>query len=155
MAVEIERKYLVIHEKLPALEKGELIVQSYVPTLNNSTVRIRLYGTTAFITLKGPSQGISRPEFEYPIPASDAHEMLTLLCAPGAIEKHRYKVLHDGMIWEIDVFEGSNKGLILAEIELNSETQQYKLPDWIGADVSADIRYSNQSLMKSPWPAWK
>jgi len=155
MAVEIERKYLVIHDKLPPLEKGELIVQSYIPTLNNSTVRVRLYGTTAFLTLKGPTQGISRAEFEYPIPASDAHEMLTQVCAPGAIEKHRYKVLNDGMVWEIDVFEGLNKGLILAEIELETETQAYTIPDWIGADVSADIRYSNQSLMKSPWPSWK
>ena len=80
--------------------------------------------------------------------------MLTSLCAPGAIEKHRYKLLHDGMIWEVDVFMGSNKGLILAEIELSSETQSFTLPNWIGAEVSADIRYSNQALMRSPWPKW-
>lgn len=155
MAVEIERKYLVIHDKLPSLEKGELIFQSYIPTANHSTVRIRLCGTQAFLTLKGPMQGISRAEFEYPIPSTDAHEMLTRLCAPGTIEKHRYQVLHDGMVWEIDVFAGANKGLIIAEIELDSETQVFTLPDWIGAEVSADIRYSNQALMKSPWPKWK
>jgi len=154
MAVEIERKYLVVHDQLPPLKKGELIFQSYIPTANNSTVRIRLCGTQAYLTLKGPTHGISRAEFEYPIPATDAHEMLTRLCAPGAIEKHRYKVLHDGMVWEIDVFEGVNKGLIIAEIELSSETQRFTLPPWIGAEVSADSRYSNQALMKSPWPKW-
>jgi CYTH domain-containing protein len=155
MAIEIERKYLVIRDKLPPLNKGELIFQSYIPTANHSTVRIRLCGAAAFLTLKGPTHGISRAEFEYPIPATDAHEMLTRLCAPGAIEKHRYQILHDGMVWEIDVFAGANEGLILAEIELNSETQTFTLPNWIGAEVSSDIRYSNQALMKSPWPKWK
>ena len=89
MAVEIERKYLVIPEKLPPLHNGELIFQSYVPTANKSTVRIRLCGSDAFLTLKGPTQGISRAEFEYPIPPADAHDMLTSLCSPGTIEKTR------------------------------------------------------------------
>lgn len=155
MAVEIERKYLVIQDKLPPLHDGELIFQSYVPTTNSSTVRVRLCGAAAFLTLKGPTHGISRAEFEYPIPPADAHDMLTRLCSPGAIEKTRYKVLNDGMIWEIDVFAGVNKGLILAEIELESETQPFKLPEWIGAEVSADLRYSNQSLMKTPWSKWR
>lgn len=155
MAVEIERKYLVIPEKLPPLHNGELIFQSYVPTSNKSTVRIRLCGSDAFLTLKGPTQGISRAEFEYPIPPADAHDMLTSLCSPGTIEKTRYKVLNDGMVWEIDVFAGINHGLVLAEIELESETQAFRLPGWIGAEVSADLRYSNQSLMKAPWPTWR
>lgn len=155
MAVEIERKYLVIPEKLPALHDGELIFQSYVPTANSSTVRVRLCGSNAFLTLKGPTHGISRAEFEYPIPPADAHEMLTRLCSPGAIEKSRYKVLNDGMVWEIDVFAGVNKGLIIAEIELESETQAFKLPNWIGAEVSADMRYSNLALMKTPWSTWR
>lgn len=155
MAVEIERKYLVIPEKLPPLHDGELIFQSYVPTSNSSTVRVRLCGASAFLTLKGPTHGISRAEFEYPIPAADAHDMLTSLCSPGTIEKTRYKVLNDGMVWEIDVFAGVNKGLILAEIELESETQVFKRPAWIGAEVSADLRYSNQALMKTPWSTWR
>jgi len=155
MAVEIERKYLVIPEKLPPLHDGELIFQSYVPTTNSSTVRVRLCGANAFLTLKGPTHGISRAEFEYPIPAADAHDMLTRLCSPGAIEKTRYKVLNDGMVWEIDVFAGGNEGLILAEIELESETQAFKLPDWIGAEVSAELRYSNLALMKTPWSTWR
>lgn len=155
MAVEIERKFLVLKEKLPPLHNGELIFQSYVPTSNNSTVRVRLCGATAFLTLKGPTHGISRAEFEYPIPAVDAHEMLTRLCSPGAIEKTRYKVLNDGMIWEIDVFAGVNSGLIVAEIELESETQQFKRPEWVGAEVSADMRYSNQALMSTPWSTWR
>lgn len=154
MAVEIERKYLVIKDRLPELSNGERIVQSYIPTTNHSTVRIRLSGASAFLTLKGPTHGISRAEFEYPIPATDAHEMLTRLCAPGVIEKQRYKILHDGMVWELDVFEGINKGLILAEIELISETQAFTLPDWVGAEVSADLRFSNRALMDSPWPEW-
>lgn len=155
MAVEIERKYLVIPEKLPPLHSGELMLQSYLPTVNKSTVRIRLCGTRAFLTLKGPTQGISRAEFEYPIPPADAHDMLTSLCSPGVIEKTRYKVLHDGMIWEIDVFAGINQGLIVAEIELESESQAFTLPVWAGAEVSADLRYSNLSLMKAPWPTWR
>lgn len=155
MAVEIERKFLVIKEKLPYLHDGELILQSYVPTSNNSTVRVRLCGDTAFLTLKGPTHGISRAEFEYPIPAADAHDMLTRLCSPGAIEKTRYQVLNDGMIWEIDVFAGVNTGLIVAEIELESETQQFKPPEWVGAEVSADMRYSNQALMMTPWSTWR
>lgn len=155
MAVEIERKFLVIPEKLPPLHAGELIFQSYVPTSNSSTVRVRLCGANAFLTLKGPTRGISRAEFEYPIPAGDAHDMLTSLCSPGTIEKTRYKVLNDGMVWEIDVFAGVNKGLIIAEIELESETQAFKRPEWIGAEVSADIRYSNQALMKAPWSTWQ
>ena len=155
MAVEIERKYLVIPEKLPPLHDGELIFQSYVPTANSSTVRVRLCGANAFLTLKGPTHGISRAEFEYSIPAADAHDMLTRLCAPGAIEKTRYKVLNDGMVWEIDVFAGVNHGLIIAELELDSETQAFKLPEWAGAEVSADLRYSNQALMTTPWSTWR
>lgn len=155
MAVEIERKYLVIPEKLPSLHDGELILQSYVPTKNDSTVRVRLCGASAFVTLKGPMQGISRAEFEYPIPPADAHDMLTSLCSPGAIEKTRYKVLNNGMVWEIDVFAGTNNGLILAEIELESEAQAFNLPDWAGAEVSTDLRYSNQALMQTPWSTWQ
>ncbi|MCB1649560.1 MAG: CYTH domain-containing protein [Pseudomonadales bacterium] len=154
MAIEIERKYLVIADRLPPLHNGERIVQAYIPTANRSTVRVRLCDARAYLTLKGPSQGISRAEFEYHIPLADAQDILAGLCGPERIEKTRYDLMYQGMHWEVDVFEGANAGLILAEIELPSETTPYELPGWVGADVSADLRYSNQALMSAPWPQW-
>lgn len=154
MAIEIEHKYLVIPARLPPLEQGQRIVQGYIPTANRSTVRIRLCDTQAYLTLKGPSQGISRAEFEYAIPMADAEHMLAQLCGPEVIVKTRYPLWHAGMLWELDVFAGANTGLILAEIELPTEDTEFALPDWAGAQVSSDLRYSNQALMHTPWPSW-
>lgn len=154
MAIEIERKFLVIAERLPRLQHGERIVQAYIPTANRSTVRVRLCDARAYLTLKGPIEGISRSEFEYHIPLEDAQQILAELCAPQRIEKTRYNLMHRGKVWEVDVFEGANKGLILAEIELPSETTDFELPTWVGTEVSADLRYSNQALMQAPWPQW-
>lgn len=153
MAIEIERKFLVRRENLPALPAGDSIRQGYIPTLNRTTVRVRLRGSQAFLTLKGPATGISRSEFEYPIPVADAAAIMDQLCE-NAIEKTRYEILHDGMIWELDIFGGSNTGLIVAEIELASESQRFTLPAWVGEEVSDDLRYSNLALAQNPFTAW-
>lgn len=155
MGIEIERKFLVHADRLPVLPPGERIVQGYVPALNRVTVRVRLRGNRAWLTLKGPTTGISRSEFEYEIPVADAEAMLAELCQAGVIEKTRHEILHAGQRWELDVFAGANAGLLLAELELPSEDEPFALPDWVGEDVSSDLRYSNQALMQTPWTTWQ
>lgn len=154
MAIEIERKFLVHRDRLPPLGVGTRICQAYIPTLNRVTVRVRLSGTQAFITLKGPSVGVSRSEFEYEIPPADAQQMIEQLCSGGAIDKVRHEILHAGMLWELDIFSGDNSGLIVAEIELTDEAQQFALPEWIDCEVSADPRYSNSALVQNPFSRW-
>lgn len=154
MAIEIERKFLVHRDRLPPLCAGTRICQAYIPTTNRTTVRIRLSGDTAFITLKGPSVGVRRSEFEYPIPSLDARQMIDELCSGGAIVKVRHELMHAGMLWEVDIFEGENAGLIVAEIELVEEAQSFALPDWIDCEVSSDPRYSNLALMLNPYCRW-
>lgn len=135
-------------------------MQGYIRTLNRTTVRVRLRGDEAYLTLKGPSIGISRSEYEYSIPVADAREILEQLCDSGTneqketIEKTRYEILHDGMIWELDIFAGRNIGLIVAEIELSNENQSFSLPSWIGEEVSTDPRYSNLALIQNPFTTW-
>ena len=150
MAVEIERKFLVKndHWRLSA-DKGKNYRQAYL-SRGNATVRIRTAGEKGFITIKGKTQGISRPEFEYEIPFVDAEELFSL-CTGMIITKKRFLVLHEGHQWEIDVFEGANEGLVLAEIELKSENEKFAIPDWAGAEVSNDNSYSNSSLSEIPW----
>lgn len=154
MAVEIERKFLI---KNKAWKKqasaGIQIVQGYLNTDKERTVRVRIYGEQGFLTIKGKSVGISRLEFEYPIPKEEALEMMAL-CETPAIEKFRFLVKLDGLIWEIDEFYGANEGLLLAEVELESETQSVSLPDWLGIEVSGDARYFNSSLAQNPFSTW-
>ncbi len=154
MAVEIERKFLVRQDRLPALPAGTRLCQGYIPTLNRTTVRIRLSGPRAFLTLKGPSTGLSRSEFEYEIPAQDAQQMIDQLCTGGTVDKMRYEIEHAGMVWELDIFAGENSGLIVAEIELQHEDQPFAKPDWIAEEVSADPRYSNFALLQTPFSRW-
>lgn len=154
MALEIERKFLVHRDRLPVLPAGETIIQGYIPALNRITVRVRIRAERAWLTLKGASTGISRSEFEYEIPLSDARAMLAELCQAGVIEKTRYEIQHAGLRWELDIFAGANAGLLLAELELTHEDQSFEKPDWVAADVSADPRYSNQALLHSPWSWW-
>ncbi|MEK7258366.1 MAG: CYTH domain-containing protein [Pseudomonadota bacterium] len=154
MAVEIERKFLVHQERLPTLPEGTRLCQGYIPTLNRTTVRVRLSGTRAYLTLKGPSNGLSRTEFEYEIPALDAQQMIDQLCAGGTVDKMRYEIEHEGMLWELDIFSGENSGLVVAEIELLHEDQPFIRPDWIGEEVSTDPRYSNLALLQNPYLRW-
>mgnify|MGYP005849342259 CR=1 FL=1 len=155
MPTEIERKFLVKGEAWRSLSPtGTVYRQGYIPTQNRTTVRVRLVGEQGYITLKGLSKGISRAEYEYPIPAQDAREMLNTFCDRPLIEKTRYKLEFAGLIWEVDEFAGENQGLILAEVELTDENQIVELPDWIGKDVSDDPRYYNANLVQHPYSQW-
>lgn len=154
MAIEIERKFLVARDKLPSLIDGTLIRQAYIPTANGTTVRIRLAGELALLGIKTAAVNFTRQEYEYPIPVSDAREMLDQVCSDKLIEKHRYLIEHGGLTWEIDVFHGSNEGLIVAEVELESEQQNIELPDWVLEEVTCFSQYSNNSLATSPYCTW-
>ncbi|GFO67585.1 CYTH domain-containing protein [Geomonas limicola] len=154
MAQEIERKFLVKDDSWrAAADQGTAYRQGYLSTERGRVVRVRVKGTQGVLTIKGERQGISAPEFEYPIPLADA-EKLFKLCLRPLIEKVRYEVPHAGLTWEIDVFSGENEGLVLAEVELDSEDQQVELPSWAGPEVSDDGRYSNASLVSSPYRNW-
>lgn len=153
MPVEIERKFLVNGDQWRSLAVGTRYCQGYLATGEN-TVRVRVVGEQGYLTIKGPSVGLSRPEYEYEIPIEDALEMLHSLCKPPLIEKIRYKVEFDGLVWEIDEFEGENQGLILAEVELSDVNQTITFPDWIGAEISNDPRYYNANLAKHPFNQW-
>jgi adenylate cyclase len=154
MGIEIERKFLINIEKLPKLTNGYTIKQGYIPTRDFTTVRIRIQDKEAFLTIKGKSQGASRLEFEYPIPLSDAESMLESLCTTSLIDKTRYILVHKGHTWEVDVFEGLNKGLILAEIELSSEDEAFELPEWVREEVTHDVRCFNSQLIENPYLRW-
>jgi len=152
MGVEIERKYLVKKEKLNLPEQGKKLVQGYLWSDSNKSLRIRIADTQAFLTIKSGNDILKRAEFEYEIPLHDAEELLQMCDAK--IEKTRYLIPQDHHSWEIDVFEGANQGLIVAEVELSSENEEIKLPEWIDKEVSQDSRYLNVSLIKNPFTKW-
>ncbi len=154
MAKEIERKFLVTSDDWRAGAKGVSYMQGYIATKGDATVRVRVAGDKGFITVKGPSEGIVRDEFEYEIPKKDAEKMLETLC-DSKVEKTRYKIKHDGLVWEVDEFAGANKGLVIAEVELPDEKHHVDPPSWAGADVSEDPRYTNAALAKNPYSQWK
>jgi len=155
MPKEIERKFLVDAEKLPALHDPHYIRQGYIPGSVTATVRIRISNSNAFLTIKGRATGLTRSEFEYPIPLPDAQQMLEELCNSTVIIKKRYLIPYEGHTWEVDVFEGNNKGLIVAEIELSDENETFSKPDWITEEVSYDPRYRNSNLISYPYSSWK
>lgn len=154
MSFERERKFLVKRELIPEPEKSTPIIQAYLSTHPKRTVRIRLAGDQAFLTIKGCMTGISRPEFEYPIPAADAKELLAL-AVHKPVEKIRREIHVAGKKWEIDFFEGANKGLVLAEIELGSEDEDFELPVWADKEVTGDWRYHNSQLAIRPYSEWR
>ena len=155
MAKEIERKFLVTADSWRSNAVAQSYCQGYIATaIQGQSVRVRLVGDQGYLTIKGPVSGISRAEFEYSIPATDAREMLDTLCAQPLIEKIRYRLPADGVVWEIDEFKGENAGLVIAEIELASESQSVVLPDWIGAEVSGQAKYYNASLVSNPYSKW-
>jgi len=153
MGTEIERKFLLRTFDYPK-NNGVAYRQGYLPTEKGTTVRIRTCGGVGFITIKGATVGLSRKEYEYPIPLADANEMLSSLCVGHIVEKVRYRVRQDGAIWEVDEFQGENKGLVVAEVELSSADQRVILPDWVGEDVSSDPRYTNLALSQTPYRYW-
>jgi CYTH domain-containing protein len=154
MATEIERKFLVTGTDWQQGHQGTLYRQGYLCTDKKRTVRVRVAGEQGFLTVKGKTRGISRLEFEYPIPVADADAMLNTLCEGTIIEKIRYRIPHKGHLWEVDIFLGANKGLILAEIELVSERQAFDKPVWIGREVSGDCRFYNSFLSRNPYACW-
>ncbi|MBL4704970.1 MAG: CYTH domain-containing protein [Flavobacteriales bacterium] len=154
MGIEIERKFLLANSNWKQLaDGGTAIKQGYLSSDINKTIRIRIYGGKGFITIKGKTIGISRPEFEYEIPLKDALQLIKL-CEKPFIEKIRYLVHLNGNIWEIDVFEGANEGLIVAEIELPEENLKIIVPDWIGIEVSDQVKYFNSNLIRHPYREW-
>lgn len=154
MGQEIERKFLITGQGWRAIATSTLYRQGYLPTQDQRTVRIRIAGDQGYLTLKGPAVGIVRPEFEYPIPLADAAAMLEQFCEPPLIEKIRHRVCVGELIWEVDEFLGANAGLIVAEVELPAADYPLPLPDWVGAEVTADPRYLNANLAKTPFCQW-
>ncbi len=156
MAKEIERKFLVKHDGWRQhAAPGVFMSQGYLSGSQHSSVRVRVSGDQAFLNIKSATLGISRKEYEYAIPVTDAREMLRSLCEQPLIEKTRYHVAHGDHTWEVDVFGGDNAGLVVAEIELAHEDETFALPDWAGAEVSHDVRYYNVCLVKNPYKLWK
>jgi CYTH domain-containing protein len=153
MAEEIERKFLVEGDEWRTLGHGEVVRQGYLSTVKERTVRIRMVAEQAWITIKGLTVGATRSEFEYPIPLGDAAQMLEL-CEQPIIEKTRHVVEAGGLRWEIDEFAGVNRGLIVAEVELDDPDQPIELPDWIGVEVTDDPRYYNANLIAHPYSVW-
>ena len=154
MAQEIERKFLIIGEEWRELAKGTAYRQGYLSTVKERTVRVRTIDDQGFLTIKGITVGATRVEYEYEIPANEANEMLDNLCEQPIIEKNRFKVPLDGLIWEIDEFGGVNAGLIVAEVELEKEDQEFKNPEGTGEEVSDDPRYFNSNLIANPFTTW-
>lgn len=155
MAQEIERKFLVTDLSWRQSAEGKLYRQGYLPTRNLTTVRVRVAGDRGYLTIKGPTNGVSRLEFEYDIPLADAEDMLDNLCEPPLVEKRRYRIDVGDHLWEVDEFLGENAGLVLAEVELTSEDESFDLPAWAGEEVSHDARYYNANLAKNPYRTWE
>jgi CYTH domain-containing protein len=153
MAVEIERRFLV--ESLPALDPGagREITQGYLRADERASVRVRLADDEAWLTVKGALQGLSRSEFEYPVPAEDAREMLELAVG-HTIRKRRFTLHEHGRLWELDVFDAPNDGLVIAEVELPSEEAELVLPSWVGREISGERRYLNANLSSRPYEHW-
>ena len=156
MATEIERKFLVTDDSWrDSVTKSSFYRQGYLANSEGASVRVRVADDKGYLNIKSMTLGVSRHEFEYVIPVIDAEEMLNDLCVGPKIEKTRYFVDHGGHTWEVDVFEGDNDGLVVAEIELGSEDEAFERPPWAGEEVSHETRYYNVCLVKHPYKDWK
>lgn len=155
MAQEIERKFLVAGDFKSSIEKQTRITQGYLSSVPERTVRVRVKGDKGFITIKGigNQSGASRYEWEKEIPVSEVNELLNI-CEPGVIDKTRYLVKFGGLAFEVDEFYGDNEGLTIAEVELESEDQLFDKPEWLGEEVTGDVKYYNSMLMKNPYKNW-
>jgi len=154
MAWEIERKFLVKGDEWRKLGEGVLYRQGYISAAVRSIVRARTVGEKGFICVKSLVNDISRREFEYEIPLADANEILDTVCMKPVIEKHRYTIRQNELIWEVDEFHGENEGLIVAEVELKDENQAIARPTWVGDEVSGDPKYLNANRVKHPFNQW-
>ena len=158
MGVEIERKFLVKDDSWRShAESSSLIRQGYMQNDAHATVRVRLIDDNAYLTLKAPrsASGVSRLEYESPIPAQDAAGLLAAICTPPLVEKRRYYIpAGNCLTWEIDEFFGDNAGLIVAELELPAEDAEVPRPSWLGDEVTGDVRYYNSHIAKHPYSTW-
>ena len=153
MAIEIERKFLLRSDEWRNGSVAHAITQGYLAREPHRTVRVRLRDDEAWMTVKGPSTGISRTEVEFPLETTIARELLGL-CLEGLIKKTRHELWYEGMLWEIDEFHGANEGLVVAEVELPDEAHDFAKPEWLGPEISADLRFSNSMLARNPWILW-
>lgn len=155
MAQEIERKFLIKGDFKSEVFAQSRIVQGYISSARGRTVRVRICDGKGFLTIKGASNasGTSRYEWEKELPLSEAEELMKL-CEPGIIDKTRYLVRSGNHVLEIDEFYGENEGLVVAEVELQSEDESFVKPEFIGEEVTGDIRYYNSQLMKKPYTTW-
>ena len=154
MPLEIERKFLVRTGAWQPSDDGQPMAQGYVVTGPPVSVRVRVAGDRGFLTLKKDRGEGIRTEFEYEIPLDEAEQMLSELCTGRVVEKTRYRQLHEGHLWEVDVFHGANAGLTVAEIELDRLDSAFTRPPWLGEEVTADRRYLNSCLAMRPYTTW-
>ncbi|RDV40027.1 CYTH domain-containing protein [Bradymonadaceae bacterium TMQ3] len=155
MGIEIERKFLVCDASWRThIKQSQPMAQGYLAASPGTTVRVRVAGAEAFLTLKGPVKELARAEFEYAIPVEEAREMLALFCEGHRLEKIRHEVEVGEHLWEIDEFTGENQGLIVAEVELASADEVFVRPRWLGAEVSGMPRYYNSQLVVRPFACW-
>ncbi len=155
MAVEIERKFLVINDNWRAqVESESTLKQGYLTAEEQLSIRVRIAKGKGELTIKGGTSGISRSEYEYAIPLQDAQELIANLVTGSVIDKTRYKVRCGDHLWDLDVFHGDNQGLVMAEVELCSESEAFQMPDWAGQEVSDDPRYYNANLISQPYCDW-
>jgi len=155
MAKEVERKFLVRGDAWRALSQGTTYRQGYLNSAKERTVRVRTAGDKAYLTVKGLTIGATRAEYEYEIPFADGKAMLDTLAEKPLIEKKRYRIGAGDLTWEIDEFLGDNAGLIVAEVELESEDQDFARPAWLGDEVTDDPRYYNANLVRNPFSRWR
>jgi adenylate cyclase len=155
MALEVERKFLVTGEGWRAGVRHERrLRQGYLARATRSSVRIRTDGERAHLNIKAAVPGASRAEYEYEVPLADGREMLETLCVGGIVEKTRFEVAHEGRCWEVDVFEGANAGLVVAELELADAQESFVRPAWLGREVTDELRYYNNQLAERPYRTW-
>lgn len=153
MAVEIERRFVIVGDAWRGLAPGVQYRQGYLSVEKERTVRVRVVGDQAWLTLKSNISNVSRHEFEYPVPLADAQTIMAAMC-PMVVDKLRHRIEHGGFVWEVDEFFGDNAGLVLAEIELPDESTRFDKPAWIGEEVTEDGRYTNAYLSKNPYSRW-
>lgn len=153
-SVEIERRFLLADDGWRAAASApKLMSQGYISVEKERTVRVRIVGNQAWLTLKGFLSDVSRSEFEYEIPLADAQQMLETMC-PFRLQKHRYEVVYRGFVFEIDEYFGDNAPLVVAELELPAEDTPFPKPDWLGAEITAEGRFTNAYLSRHPYGSW-
>ena len=156
MAIEIEHKFLLANNDWrDHITRSVKYRQGYLSSQATSSIRIRISDDHAWLNIKSATIGAHRHEYEYEIPQSDANEIINMLCRKPIIEKTRHFVIHDGNTWEIDEFDGDNRGLIIAEIELSEIGETFSKPHWLGEEVTHDLRYYNNNLAIHPYSEWR